>query len=204
MSDHPLAVLERIRRAPPAAGHAEAACDLCSDELAADHAHIVDLDERSLLCACRACALLFTADGAAAGRFRAVPRRYARMDDIVLAPGQWDALQIPVSMAFFFRNSRTGEVSGFYPSPAGATECLLPLQAWDDIERGNPTVTTLKPDVEALLLRVDPMECLIVPIDSCYELVGLLRRSWRGFDGGTEAREQVRLFFSRMRERAGG
>jgi hypothetical protein len=107
-------------------------------------------------------------------------------------------------MAFFFRNSRTGDVSGFYPSPAGATECLLPLDAWEDIERDHPEVASLQPDVEALLVRVDPLEAFIVPIDACYELVGHLRRLWRGFDGGTEAHEQVRRFFARMGERSGG
>ena len=40
-------------------------------------------------------------------------------------------------------------------------------------------------------------ECYIVPIDVCYELVGLLRQSWRGFDGGREAHEELDELFGR-------
>jgi hypothetical protein len=41
-----------------------------------------------------------------------------------------------------------------------------------------------------------------VPIDACYELVGLLRRTWRGFDGGQEARQAMDEFFTRVRTKA--
>jgi hypothetical protein len=41
-----------------------------------------------------------------------------------------------------------------------------------------------------------------VPIDACYELVGHLRRLWRGFDGGTEANRQLDEFFDDLRARA--
>jgi hypothetical protein len=45
-------------------------------------------------------------------------------------------------------------------------------------------------------------DAFLVPIDACYELVGELRRLWKGFDGGTEAREAMDAFFERLRERA--
>ena len=62
----------------------------------------------------------------------------------------------------------------------------------------------MESDVEALLVRRDPghSDAFIVPIDACYELVGELRRLWKGFDGGTEAREAMDAFFDRLRERA--
>jgi hypothetical protein len=41
-----------------------------------------------------------------------------------------------------------------------------------------------------------------VPVDRCYELVGTLRRLWRGFDGGSEVRQQLDAFFSAVRARA--
>ena len=41
-----------------------------------------------------------------------------------------------------------------------------------------------------------------MPIDACYELVGELRRLWKGFDGGTEARDAMDAFFARLRERS--
>ncbi|HLY82005.1 MAG TPA: DUF5947 family protein [Acidimicrobiales bacterium] len=199
----PLAVLQRIRQAPARTPEAER-CEMCAEPIAADHRHVVDLENRSLLCACTPCSLLFTRDGAGGGRFRAVPDRYLVIEGFRLSAGQWDGLQIPVTVAFFFRNSTLGQMAAFYPSPAGATESLLPLDAWSEIESANPVVRTLEADVEAVLIRRDrdTTECFIVPIDACYELVGHLRRLWRGFDGGSEAHHQMTAFFNAVRARA--
>jgi hypothetical protein len=41
-----------------------------------------------------------------------------------------------------------------------------------------------------------------VPIDRCYELVGVLRRVWRGFDGGQEARALIDGFFADVAARS--
>jgi hypothetical protein len=198
----PLAVLQRIRR--PAPSEPAARCELCTAALADEHRHISDMETRSLLCACRPCALLFTRDGAAGGRYRAVPERYLAVSGFALSRSEWEALQIPVTVAFFFRNSAIGDTAGFYPSPAGATECLLPLDAWKQVEVANPVVGTIESDVEAVLIRCgsDAIDCFVVPIDSCYELVGALRRLWRGFDGGREARDALTEYFERIEERA--
>ena len=45
-------------------------------------------------------------------------------------------------------------------------------------------------------------ECYLVPIDACYELVGQLRRLWRGFDGGQEAHDALDAFFDGVRATA--
>ena len=136
-----------------------------------------------------------------------MPDRYRRLPGVQLSPGQWDALQIPVSVAFFFLNSTLGRIAAFYPSPAGATESLLPLEAWDEIVAAEPALADLAPDVEALLVRIDRAtnagECFLVPIDACYELVGQFRRLWRGFDGGAEVHAALGAFFDRVRDRAG-
>jgi hypothetical protein len=55
--------------------------------------------------------------------------------------------------------------------------------------------------VEALLIRgVDAgnhaFSCHLVPIDTCYELVGRLRLLWRGFDGGSEVHQAIDDFFA--------
>ena len=117
------------------------------------HSHVVNLDSRQIMCTCRACYLLFTHQGAAGGRYRAVPDRYLHDQAFGLGEAQWDALQIPVRVAFFFNNSDLGRVVAFYPSPAGATESLLPLEAWAEVVAANPVMTDLVPDVEALLVR---------------------------------------------------
>jgi hypothetical protein len=203
----PLAALQRIRqmrpRPPTRAGER---CELCTEEIGDEHGHLVDLQGRNLLCACRGCYLLFTSDGAGGAHYRAVPDRYVAFPDFRLSPAQWDSLQIPVSVAFFFLNSSLGRVAAFYPGPAGATESELSLDTWEEVVVANPELVTLQPDVEAFLVRAQPnrggAECFLVPIDACYELVGHLRRTWRGFDGGGEAHDQLEAFFERVRERA--
>jgi hypothetical protein len=199
----PLAVLRRVRRPRPLPRPGER-CDLCSVDIPDEHRHIVELDSRSLKCACQACALLFTNDGAGAGRFRGVPRDVYSLPELAITTAQWDALQIPVGVAFLFNNSDTGTMSAFYPSPAGATESLLPLGAFEELAQDHPSLAELSPDVEAVLVRFDRgnSECFIVPIDVCYELVGLLRQTWRGFDGGKEAHERLDELFERLRVRA--
>lgn len=145
-----LASLARLRRPAPAAGER---CELCGEDIGDEHRHVVDLHDRGLLCTCRPCGLLFTRPGAGGGRYRAVPERYARVVDFALSAEQWEALQIPVAVAFFFHNSSLGARSAFFPGPAGATECLLPLDVWADVEAANPVLATLEPDTEALLVR---------------------------------------------------
>jgi hypothetical protein len=158
------------------------------------------------MCACRGCYLLFISEGAGGAHFKSVPDRYLAFSDFELSPEQWDNLQIPVSVAFFFLNSSLGRVAAFYPGPAGATESELPLDTWAEVIDANPQLTTLQPDVEAFLVRSMPnqggTECYIVPIDACYELVGHLRTLWRGFDGGKEANAKLDLFFESVRTRA--
>jgi hypothetical protein len=179
-------------------------CEMCAAELTPDHSHIVNIESRSLMCSCRACYLLFTQQGAAQGKYRAVPDRRLYLRSFGLGSELWEELQIPVGMAFFFYNSALKRVTGFYPSPAGATESLLPLTAWQELTAANPVLETLEPDVEALLInrrRDAASECYLVPIDACYELTGIVRRRWRGFDGGEEARRDIDAFFDALRER---
>ena len=180
------------------------ACELCGEALGHQHQHVVHLDHRSLLCVCRACYLLFTRDGAAGGRYRAVPQRYATDPSFRLSAAQWEDVQIPVGVAFFFRNSQADQWVAFYPSPAGATESMLDLQVWDEVLAANPSMAEAQPDVEALLVRRGDQgfECFLVPIDACYELVGRVRASWKGFDGGQEAWDALDGFFADLRERS--
>lgn len=193
-------LLQRLRQ-PPALPRPGERCDLCTGDILDQHGHVVDLENRSLMCACRPCYLLFTVGGAGGARFRAVPERYLSLPGFALAPGQWEELQIPVSVAFFFRNSVENRIVAFYPGPAGPTESLLPLDAWDRLGEANPELGGIEPDVEALLVRA-PAAGYIVPIDACYELVGQMRRLWQGFDGGQEARAELDAFFARIRDRS--
>ena len=149
------------------------------------------------MCACRACALLFDSKAAGGGHLRLLPTRRRRLDDFVLDDASWDRLRIPVDMAFFFYSSPAERVLALYPSPAGPTESLLELEAWTELEAANPVLKSLEPDVEALLVSRarDMDEQWLVPIDDCYELVGLIRSRWRGFGGGEEVCAAIHEFF---------
>jgi len=204
----PLKVLARIREGREVVKvRAGEVCELCGVPIPDEHGHLVDVKARALMCACRGCYLLFTPEGAGGDHYRAVPERYIAFKDFRLSPAQWDGLQIPVAVAFFFINSELGRVAAFYPSPAGATESLLSLETWAEVTASNPELETILPDVEAFLVRQEKnsggmAECFLVPIDSCYELVGQLRKLWRGFDGGVEARAAVEQYFEELRRRS--
>jgi hypothetical protein len=192
------AALRRFARRRPAAER----CELCACEILADHEHLIEPASRRLLCSCTACALLFS--GQESARHRRVPRRAQLLRDFRMTDAQWDDLLIPINLAFFFRSSVSGRVVAAYPSPAGATESLLTLEAWEQLEAENPVLRELAPDVEALLLnRVGQARVSYrVSIDECYRLVGLIRRNWRGLSGGTEAWDAINQFFSELNDRS--
>ncbi|MGD0924242.1 MAG: DUF5947 family protein [Streptosporangiaceae bacterium] len=212
---------------PQADGAGEERCEFCATGISATHGHVADLEKSSLACACRACYLLFTqappapgdalpkpppspgSDGAprrGSARYRSVPDRYLRDSGRPMPAAEWDELQIPVGLAFFLYSSERGAVGGFYPSPAGATECTLDLGAWERLAAAHPLLATAEPDVEAVLLcragGAAEAECFIVPIDVCYELAGRMRMLWKGFDGGSEARASIDEFVTGVRQRA--
>lgn len=122
-----------------------------------------------------------------------------------LTETDWEELQIPVRTAFFFHNSTLGQTVALYPSPAGATESLLPLATWERVLAANPALAVVRPDVEALLVDRHPgggSACYLVPVAACYELVGLVRLHWKGFDGGQKAWEAIDGFFAELRRRS--
>jgi hypothetical protein len=185
-------------------------CGLCGEVVGERHGHLVDAQQRSLVCACTACALLFTQPGAAEGRYRTVPDRVRHDPAAPLSPTEWDQLGIPVSIAFFFVNSALGQVVASYPSPAGVTECELDLAAWDRLAVTHPLLRAVTPDVEAILVvraqsRItdgDRDEIYLIPVDACYSLAGALRLNWHGFDGGAEVRTIMAEFLAGLRRRA--
>jgi hypothetical protein len=183
-------------------------CEMCSAPLAEAHQHLLEPETRKLVCACDACAILFSSQGAR--RFKRVPRRVRALDDFRLTDGQWDSLMMPINMAFFFESTPQRRVIALYPSPAGATESLLPLDAWEDIAAENSAVRGMQSDVEALLVNrlghsrgFSQPEYYIVPIDECFKLVGLIRTHWRGLSGGTEVWQQMAQFFADLKLKAG-
>ena len=195
---------------------------MCGERVPERHAHLVDIEQRSIGCACTACGLLFTRPG---GRYRTVPDRVRHDPDAPLTGAEWAELGIPVGIAFFFVNSALGHVVASYPSPAGVTECELDLAGWDRLAAAHPLLRAPSPDVEAILIVAGSprlaggpapapvgagaddgteggVAAFLIPIDMCYSLAGGLRVHWRGFDGGAEAQRLLTDFLADIRERA--
>jgi hypothetical protein len=177
-------------------------CELCSAGLAVEHRHLLEISNSQIVCACDGCALRFQA--ILDGRFRLIPRGVRALPDLNWTDADWESLALPINLAFFFQSTPEKRSKAVYPSPAGATESLLPLTAWDSLVRHNQILASMEPDVEALLVnRVETKrEYYLAPIDVCFELVGLIRVHWRGFSGGDIAWEEIGKFFSRLQAEA--
>jgi hypothetical protein len=78
------------------------------------------------------------------------------------------------------------------------------LEAWTGLLAAIPEFADLQADVEALLVYKGEsgFEFFAVPIDTCYQLVGLVRMHWQGFDGGEQAWTEIHKFFAGLRERS--
>lgn len=193
-----------------AAADAETAierCELCGAALPGGHRHLIDLRSRELMCACRACTVLFDDGGAGAaggGHLRLVPDRRLVLDALALDDLMWAQLGLPVDIAFFLRSSVAGRVQAFYPGPTGATESLLALGAWEALQAANPVLGSLADDVEALLVdrARGRRRHWIAPIDECFALVGLIRTHWRGVTGGSDAWDGIAQFFDDLTRRS--
>jgi hypothetical protein len=189
----------------------EERCDLCAARLAPEHDHLLDRERVIVRCACDACAILF--ERGTGARWRRVPRVAERLAGFRLDDVRWDALGIPIGLAFIARRDGGAAVAR-YPSPGGAIEAGIPAGAWEAIVVENPALADLAPEVEALLVRrlrgpgAAPLEggceAYRVSIDVCYRLVGLVRRHWRGFSGGDGLWSAVGAFFDGLDVRRGG
>jgi hypothetical protein len=196
----PFATLRRfaVSRNQPA----EERCELCSLGLAPEHRHLLETATHKIVCSCDACALRF--QDVVGGRFKLIPRDARSLPDFHLTDAQWDDLALPIDLAFLVYSTPAKKMMALYPSPAGATESLLSLSAWDLLVADNRALARMDPDVEALLVnRVGERRLYyLAPIDVCFELVGLMRTHWRGFSGGEEVWREIDAFFARLEARA--
>ena len=159
--------------------------------------HLVD---RRIVCTCEACWALRSGDA----EYRPTGMRELWLTDFDCDAETWAGFQIPIGLAFFMRSTVTDSVVAFYPSPAGATESELALESWERLVAANPVLEQLEADAEALVVNriTEPAEYVILPIDRCYELVGLIKSRWEGISGGSAIERAVPEFFARIRARA--
>ena len=177
-------------------------CELCATEIGEAHEHLVDPEKRRLVCACNACAILF--DHSGAKRFRRVPRDIRRLSGLQIDDALWNSLGIPIGLVFFFRSSVSNTVVAVYPSPGGPAEVAVEQDVWNELAALDPALGALADDVEALLVnRIRGARLyLLVPIDECYKLNGVIRSHWSGFTGGDKLWDEMHLFFEALQQRA--
>jgi Family of unknown function (DUF5947) len=189
-----------VKVIPPAAPAAGERCELCPAGLGAGHRHLLHLDERRILCVCETCWSLRSGDP----EFRPAGNRTLWLEDFHLSDEGWGAFGIPIGLAFFLRSSVSGGVVALYPSPAGATECELDLDAWERVAAENPILRELEPDAEGLVVNrlAGAAQYAIAPVDACYALVGTVKARWEGISGGRGVQEAVATFFDELRARS--
>lgn len=173
-------------------------CELCRGSIAPDpgHRHLLEVERDRTLCVCEPCALLF--DAPSSGRYRAVPRTLTALPELVLSEADWQALGVPVRLAFFVRDDEREEGGrAVYPSALGGFSARLGPEAFALLEEKCPRVGALMPRVEALLVSSSPERerAYLAPIDVCYRLLGVLRAS-------AGAPSAVGRFFEELDERA--
>jgi hypothetical protein len=178
----------------------EERCDICSTRIPDDHRHLLQLVERRIVCSCEPCWALHSGDP----EYRPAGMRTVWLESFDCGEELWGMFEIPIGLAFFMRSSVSGGVVAFYPSPAGATESELSLEAWEQLVRANPVLEELDPDAEALIVNrlAAPAQYAIAPIDTCYALVGLIKSQWEGISGGDAVERAVPEFFEAIRSRA--
>ncbi|MDX6561623.1 MAG: hypothetical protein QOD65_1437 [Gaiellales bacterium] len=186
-------------RAPDAA--AADRCDLCGVAIDPEHRHLLHLVDRRILCSCEPCFAMRSGDA----ELRPSGTRVLLLDDLALDDDLWAKFQIPIGLAFFMVRERGQGVLALYPSPAGATECELHLAAWDELVAANPVIGELEAEVEALIVNrmSEPHRYVVVPIDRCYELVGMIKSRWEGISGGRAIDDAVGEFFATLDRAAG-
>jgi hypothetical protein len=202
MTGDTVPAVRRLRRLAQARAPASSAatqrtgedhCDLCGVSIDADHRHLLHLVERRILCSCEPCFAMRAGDA----ELRPSGTRVLRLNGFALDDDLWAKFQIPIGLAFFLVRERGQGVVALYPSPAGATESELHLAAWDELVTANPVLSELEAEVEALIVdrMSDPPRHVIVPIDRCYELVGMIKSRWEGISGGRAIDDAVDEFF---------
>ena len=201
-----LASLRRISTPKPASPAPVERCEFCGVGIGERHGHVADVAQHRLLCVCRPCYLLFAPQGAGGGRFRGVGEEVRRVTDLALDEAAWDALRIPVDVAFFFDQDGAEQVAGVLPrTRRGHRVAARPGGVGRRGRRPTRCWARSSADVEAAPScagTTETFSCHLVPIDHCYELVGLVRRAWTGLGGGPEVWRDIDAWFTDLDRRS--
>ena len=177
-------------------------CELCCAALLPEHRHLLEAATRKIVCACDACALRFQA--VLDGRFKLVPRDAHSLPGFRLADAEWESFTLPINLAFFFYHSSSKKMTALYRVRRAQRNRCFPFPLGN-----NSSLITLSWNVSSPMWRRSSLigwsphaTTTSGPIDQCFELVGLIRASWRGFSGGEDVWRKINGFFGRLKERS--
>ncbi len=174
-------------------------CELCGQGLAKGHRHLLEASTRRLVCSCEGCAVLLGGEGDRP--YRAIPRAIVPLPDFRLSPAQWDALRVPIQLAYFTRSEGDSQITAHFPGPGGPIRSGVDPRDWLGLEQENPRLGTIAPEVQALLVNRmrHATEAYVVPIDAALRLSGLIRAHWRGLSGGVDVWREILGFFDELK-----
>ena len=102
-----LSELAQRRRGP--VQPVEEQCDLCAEPIGAEHRHLLDLQTRRLLCACRACTILFDRSGAGGRHYSLIGDRIRAVQDLELDDTAWRSFDpcLPCGVHMYLGKGKT-------------------------------------------------------------------------------------------------
>ncbi len=164
-------------------------CDLCQEQVPDEHRHLYDTDGGEVLCACRACSLLFAGEEAAQGATgwcrgaASASRRSTR--PAWACPSAWRSSCPPP----------TARSAAHYPSPR-ATRCGGGPGGLGRSRGGLPACASCAPTWRRCSsTRHGGRAALDRPVDDCHRVVAIVRREWR-MSGGDRVWPAVEQFFA--------
>lgn len=166
----------------------EQRCELCAAAIDPSHEHLYEPQKRSLMCACKACALLFPETGEAS--YRRLVTRPPERADLSFEERDLGLLELPVRLAFLMPSQVHGSLFVSFPNARGATESQLPLSRWDEFRERHPQLGLLRPELDVLALdaRREPTLSALLSIDVYLAMLGRLRgapvatQAWQEFE----------------------
>ena len=187
----------QMREMPDGPQPIEADCDLCGTSMPEDHRHLLELEERRIVCVCESCWALRSGEAQYCPPARGSSCSTTSTCPTSCGRGCASRSAWPSSFARTTASWRSTRAPPARPSPSSE------LEAWDELVGRNGVVGDIERDSEALVVDKlnDGIQAAIVPTDEAYRMVGLVKANWQGISGGQGVPAAVAGFFDELRAR---
>jgi len=174
-------------------------CDVCGLPAESHTSYLVHPASRRLILCCDNCSRNLLAGGSR--KYRPVPSRVECLPEFSMTDAQWNSLNLPIHLAFFYYSTPDRGVWLVYPDSSGPNETRLPPAKWEELAAANGILRQFQPDVEGLLInRVGRIRRYFrAPIDECFKLTAIVRDNWTGVTGGVDLWRKIEWCFAHWR-----